>query len=29
MVLSIMRQDIYTLKLPNHEQKEGYNTSTT
>ena len=28
MVLSIMRQDIYIYKLPNHEWKEGYNTST-
>ena len=29
MVLSITRQDIYTYKLPNHEWKEGSNTSTT
>ena len=28
MVLSIMRQDIYIYELPNHELKEGYNTST-
>ena len=28
MVLSIMRHDIYTYKLPNHEWREGYNTST-
>ena len=26
MVLCIMRQVIYTFKLPNHKQKEGYNT---
>ena len=29
MVLSITRQDMYTYKLPNHEWKEGSNTSTT
>ena len=29
MILSITRQDIYIYELPNHEWKEGSNTSTT